>query len=225
MLVYSSAPPRPRPRGGRPRHRRPPRRLQPRAHRLLRAPSATSRPSGESLNVCDGLLRHRRPGTPAARRRRLPPGDHRALADGLSLPARPPRKAAGPSSGAHPRHARNPGSGEPLATATTLVAADQAVHHDPARPSAIVLPVRVWRGRSECERLAAGRRSGGGLRAAMRCVKCEGKLVTVRIEDKSTSTRCDRCAGIWSRRPRAGARPPPRARRAAARARPHPRRR
>ena len=45
------------------------------------------------------------------------------------------------SSGAHPRYARNPGSGEPLATATRLVAADQAVFHDPARPSAIVLPV------------------------------------------------------------------------------------
>ena len=45
------------------------------------------------------------------------------------------------SSGAHPRVARNPGSGEPLGTATTMVAADQAVYHDPEHPSAIVLPV------------------------------------------------------------------------------------
>jgi predicted acyl esterase len=46
------------------------------------------------------------------------------------------------SSGAHPRFARNTGSGEPLATATTLVAADQAVYHDPAHPSAIILAIR-----------------------------------------------------------------------------------
>ena len=44
------------------------------------------------------------------------------------------------SSGAHPRHARNLGTGEPLLTGTTLAAADQTVFHDPARPSAIVLP-------------------------------------------------------------------------------------
>jgi len=45
------------------------------------------------------------------------------------------------SSGAHPRYARNLGTGEPLATATTFAAAEQTVFHDPARPSAIVLPV------------------------------------------------------------------------------------
>jgi len=45
------------------------------------------------------------------------------------------------SSGAHPRYARNPGSGEPLATAVTLHTARQAVYHDPARPSAVLLPV------------------------------------------------------------------------------------
>jgi hypothetical protein len=45
------------------------------------------------------------------------------------------------SSGAHPRYARNPGTGEPLATAASLRAADQAVYHDPERPSAVVLPV------------------------------------------------------------------------------------
>ncbi|MGD0704368.1 MAG: CocE/NonD family hydrolase [Trebonia sp.] len=45
------------------------------------------------------------------------------------------------SSGAHPRYARNPGSGEPLATAATLRTALQSVHHDPDRPSAVLLPV------------------------------------------------------------------------------------
>ena len=46
------------------------------------------------------------------------------------------------SSGAFPRFARNPGTGEPHATATRLLAADQSVYHDPARPSAITLPIR-----------------------------------------------------------------------------------
>jgi putative CocE/NonD family hydrolase len=45
------------------------------------------------------------------------------------------------SSGAHPRYARNPGTGEPLATATRLVAAEQEVFHDPRHPSALVLSV------------------------------------------------------------------------------------
>ena len=46
------------------------------------------------------------------------------------------------SSGAFPRYARNPGTGEPHATAARLVPADQSVYHDPAHPSAITLPVR-----------------------------------------------------------------------------------
>jgi hypothetical protein len=43
--------------------------------------------------------------------------------------------------------ARNLGSGEPLATGTTLRAADQAVYHDPGRPSGILLPVSGLAGR------------------------------------------------------------------------------
>ncbi|MEU0425200.1 CocE/NonD family hydrolase C-terminal non-catalytic domain-containing protein [Streptomyces canus] len=46
------------------------------------------------------------------------------------------------SSGAFPRYARSPGTGEPLATAT-LRAADQSVHHGPEHPSAVILPVRA----------------------------------------------------------------------------------
>jgi len=45
------------------------------------------------------------------------------------------------SSGAHPRYARNTGTGEAIATARTLVPAHQHVFHDPAHPSAVVLPV------------------------------------------------------------------------------------
>lgn len=36
--------------------------------------------------------------------------------------------------------ARDPGTDEPLATATTLRAAEQVIHHDPPRPSAVLLP-------------------------------------------------------------------------------------
>jgi uncharacterized protein len=45
--------------------------------------------------------------------------------------------------GAHPRHARNPGTGEPLATARNLLAAENEIFHDPDRPSAIRLPGRL----------------------------------------------------------------------------------
>jgi putative CocE/NonD family hydrolase len=45
------------------------------------------------------------------------------------------------SSGAHPLFARNPGSGEPLGTATTLVPADQEIWHDETHESFILLPV------------------------------------------------------------------------------------
>ena len=96
-------------------------------------------PSGRSVNLCDALAR-------------LSPGQPAPAADGSLAVAfelwptahrfrRGHRLRVQVSSGAHPRYARNPGSGEPLATATALVAAEQAVHHDPARPSALLLPV------------------------------------------------------------------------------------
>jgi predicted acyl esterase len=47
------------------------------------------------------------------------------------------------SSGAHPRWNRNLGTGEPIATATTMRVAEQAVYHDLEHPSAVVLPVTV----------------------------------------------------------------------------------
>jgi uncharacterized protein len=96
-------------------------------------------PAGQSVNICDGLLRLA-PGEPAAdqdgiRRIRfeLWPVAHRfAARSRLRLQV---------SSGAHPRYARNTGTGEPLATATELVTAEQQVYHDSAHPSAVILPV------------------------------------------------------------------------------------
>jgi predicted acyl esterase len=62
-------------------------------------------------------------------------------------PLRPPpplvlvRSPYGRRRGAHPRYARNPGTGEPLGTAVRLVLARQQVFHDPGHPSALLLPV------------------------------------------------------------------------------------
>jgi uncharacterized protein len=96
-------------------------------------------PDGRSTNVCDAI-------------RRLGPGRPEADAQGLrqvELQLSPTACRFEPgerirvqvSSGAHPRFLRNPGSGEPVATAVRLVAADQAVHHDPDHPSSVLLSV------------------------------------------------------------------------------------
>ncbi|UGS36602.1 CocE/NonD family hydrolase [Capillimicrobium parvum] len=96
-------------------------------------------PEGVSLNVCDALLRLS-PGSPGAG-----PDGVRAVA--LDLWPTAHRFRAGHrirvqvSSGAHPRYARNPGTGEAPATARTLVAAEQEVFHDAAHPSAVMLSV------------------------------------------------------------------------------------
>jgi uncharacterized protein len=96
-------------------------------------------PAGASVNVCDALLRLA-PGRPAAEadgtvRAQFPlwPAAHRFH--------RGNRIRLQVSSGAHPRYARNTGTSEPLATATTLLAAEQQLLHDPDHPSAIILPV------------------------------------------------------------------------------------
>ncbi len=96
-------------------------------------------PSGKSINVCDGLMRldPSRPVPEAEGCRKVEielwPTAHRFL--------KGHRIRLQVSSGAHPRYVRNPGSGEPLASAVTLKVADQIIYHDPARPSAIVLPI------------------------------------------------------------------------------------
>jgi len=91
-------------------------------------------PRGRSVNVCDGLVSLSGADEMRCATVRLWPTAHRFK--------RGHRVRVQVSSGAFPRFARNPGTGEPHATATTLRAADQEVYHDAAHPSAIILPVR-----------------------------------------------------------------------------------
>ena len=96
-------------------------------------------PDGTSLNVCDALVRltHGQPPRDgdgvAAVRFELWPTAHRFAAGH--------RIRVQVSSGAHPRYARNPGTGEDPLRATRLVAADQEVFNDEARPSSVTLSV------------------------------------------------------------------------------------
>jgi len=102
--------------------------------------------SGKSINVCDGLLRLRDAAGQAGNPPAEADGSRRVCIDLWATAyrfQRGHRIRLQVSSGAHPRFARNPGSGEPLATATMLKVAEQTVFHDPAHPSAIVLPVKV----------------------------------------------------------------------------------
>jgi len=89
---------------------------------------------GRSYNICDGLVSLTGADELSQATVRLWPTAYRFR--------RGHRIRVQVSSGAFPRYARNLGTGEPLATATTLLAADQAVHHSPAHPSAVLLPVR-----------------------------------------------------------------------------------
>ena len=91
-------------------------------------------PRGRSYNVCDGLVGVSGADDIACATVRLWPTAYRFKAGH--------RIRIQVSSGAFPRYARNPGTGEPLAAATTLKAADQAVYHDAAHPSAVILPIR-----------------------------------------------------------------------------------
>ncbi|MEU1590930.1 CocE/NonD family hydrolase [Micromonospora sp. NPDC005710] len=94
---------------------------------------------GRSWNVCDGLVRV----TPE----RFPADPTGALRIPVPLWPTAYRFAAGHrlrvqvSGGAHPRWARNPGTGEPLGAAVTLRAGWRQVLHDPAHPSALLLPI------------------------------------------------------------------------------------
>jgi uncharacterized protein len=94
--------------------------------------------AGRSENICDGLVRVG-PG-------QLPPDRDGVRAVEVELWPMAYRFPAGHrirvqvAGGAHPRYARNPGTGEPLATATRLLVADNEVFHEPAHPSLIRLP-------------------------------------------------------------------------------------
>ncbi len=96
-------------------------------------------PDGRSINICDGLFR-------------VEPGKGERLSDGtlricVDMWATAHRFRKGHAmrllvaSGAHPLWSRNTGSGEPLATATRLIAAEQTVYHDASHPSALIVPV------------------------------------------------------------------------------------
>jgi putative CocE/NonD family hydrolase len=89
---------------------------------------------GRSRNVCDGLVSLSGADEITCARVRLWPTAHRFSAGH--------RIRVQVSSGAFPRYARNPGSGEQRTTAVALHPADQAVYHDPEHPSAIILPTR-----------------------------------------------------------------------------------
>ena len=91
-------------------------------------------PRGRSRNVCDGLVSLTDANAVSLARVTLWPTAHRFKAGH--------RIRVQVSSGAFPRYARNTGTGEPHATATRLIPADQSVYHDPEHPSAIILPVR-----------------------------------------------------------------------------------
>lgn len=103
-------------------------------------------PDGKSINVCDGLVR-------------LEPGEEETQQDDgsrleIDMWATAYRFRRGHSirlqvsSGAHPRWNRNLGTGEPVATATTMMAAEQTVNHDREHPSAVILPVSVSHSRA-----------------------------------------------------------------------------
>jgi uncharacterized protein len=93
--------------------------------------------SGASWNVCDALTRvSARPEQAAGSALRVafdlwPMGHRFAAGHRVRLQV---------SSGAHPRYARNPCTGEDFATAPTLRPVDIELLHDPQHPSVLVLP-------------------------------------------------------------------------------------
>jgi putative CocE/NonD family hydrolase len=90
-------------------------------------------PEGRSTNVCDGYRRLRPDGNRDVRKVDIEfwPTAYRFQAGH--------RLRVIVASGAYPRYARNPGSGEPLGDATTMVIAHQQILHGPEHPSAVTL--------------------------------------------------------------------------------------
>jgi putative CocE/NonD family hydrolase len=95
--------------------------------------------SGKSVNLCDGILRlcpeTDAPAEDGMRKIQIelwPTAYHFRKGQRIRIQV---------SSGAHPRFARNLGTGEPLGTGSTLQVAEQTVYHDPEHPSAVLLPI------------------------------------------------------------------------------------
>ncbi|MBB2947814.1 hypothetical protein FB565_007585 [Actinoplanes lutulentus] len=93
-------------------------------------------PDGRSMTVCDGIRRVVSDDGFDEVTVSLWPTFHRFDAGH--------RISVQVSSGAHPRYARNPGSGSPAFDAVTLHRAEQEISHDEFRPSFLDLP--VWAG-------------------------------------------------------------------------------
>ncbi len=94
-------------------------------------------PEGVSRNVCDALARvtpelfeHGEDGIARVAFELWPTAHRFGVGHRVRLQL---------SSGAHPRYARNPGTGEDAARATRLLVAEQEVFHDAARRSAVTL--------------------------------------------------------------------------------------
>ena len=107
-------------------------------------------PDGRSVNLCEGHVRLHPAAVAAAGVHdhgvRQADGSLRLVID-LGATAhqfpRGHRIRLHVCSGAHPRIARNLGTGDPLHEGTRMVPADQTVH-DAAHPSALVLPLMRW---------------------------------------------------------------------------------
>ena len=101
-------------------------------------------PRGHSRNVCDGIIRHL-PGTSGEEE------EPESITVPMSATAYQFRTGhrlrLQVSGGAHPRFARNTGSGEPPATATRLAAVDVQIVHEVSDPAVLSLP--VWPARSD----------------------------------------------------------------------------
>jgi uncharacterized protein len=98
---------------------------------------------GKSTNVCDGVLR-----LGAGNNDRRPTGSQKITIEMWPTAYRfkeGHRIRLHVASGAHPRFARNLGSGEPICSAVSFNVAEQEVFHDPHHPSAVILPVRPMR--------------------------------------------------------------------------------
>jgi len=93
---------------------------------------------GRSTNICDGYIRLR-PGAPQPAHVEFWPTAYRFR--------RGHRIRLLVASGAHPRYARNPGSGESLGDARNLVVAHQEILHGPGHPSSLTLSVTPARSR------------------------------------------------------------------------------
>ncbi|GLX01698.1 peptidase S15 [Microtetraspora sp. NBRC 16547] len=94
-------------------------------------------PDGRSMNVCEGVRRLTpadRSGEDGVRRVRVDlwPIGHRFR--------RGHRIRVQVAGGAYPRISRNTGTGDPLGPGSAMVCCDHEVLHDPAHPSAVVLP-------------------------------------------------------------------------------------